>query len=137
MFQRALDIILSLVKWKFIVAYLNNISICPNGSDVQINEMRFGLNFLKNTEITLKLKNCELLLFTNCTYYLRKVIKSGWLDIRSQSIHLIRGLRTLCSITESRSFLGSSRVLCRLVPIIVCTAAHLNRKLRKDQPHTK
>lgn len=62
-FQRAMDVIPSLVKWRIAQVYLDNIVMFSKTLEKHITHVKQVLTILQKTRITLKLWNCNF--FTN------------------------------------------------------------------------
>lgn len=87
MFQSAMDVILSSVKWQFALVYFDDIIIFSMFLDEHIHDVRQFLTLLNHDGVTLTLKKREI--FTNCIEHLCKFIKLGRLKVSSHTIDAI------------------------------------------------
>lgn len=80
-----------------------------------------------------KMKVREWKLFANSIELLGRVMKRGWLDVRSHTIDGTSRLQAPSINTKLHSFFGLCNVFRRSVPNFARSTAHLSRKLQKNQ----
>ena len=78
-FQRAMDIILSRVRWKYALVYLDDIIIFSRDDDSHLRNIECVLKILQEAGATLRLSKCEL--FKRQVKYLGHIIRPGKLAI--------------------------------------------------------
>jgi Reverse transcriptase (RNA-dependent DNA polymerase) len=78
-FQRAIDIILSGVKWKTCLVYLDNVIVFSENRAAHLTHVAEVLTLLGNAGMSLKLKKCHC--FSNTVDYLGHVIRPGRLGV--------------------------------------------------------
>jgi Reverse transcriptase (RNA-dependent DNA polymerase) len=59
-FQRAIDIILSVIKWKTCLAYLNNVILFSSSRDMHLKHVNEALLLLRTAGLSLKQIKCHL-----------------------------------------------------------------------------
>lgn len=112
-FQRAIDMILSGVKWKTCLVYLDNIivfSTSPEEHLAHLNEI-FGL--LARAGVSLKASTCFL--FHEEVEYLGHIVSRGHLRVNEKNLVGLRKARTPRIKKDLRSFLGMCNVYRRFV----------------------
>lgn len=131
-FQRAVDIILSRVKWRFALVYLDDVIIYSKTVEDHFRHVREVLSMLSVAGITLKLRKCNF--FDTEIAYLGHTIRPGRLEINNKNTDALRNAQPPTNLTELRSFLGMCNVYRRFVPGFARVAAPLSRKTRKGEP---
>ena len=131
--QRAVDIILSRVKWHHALVYLDDVIIYSYDVREHFNHVHEVLSVLKDAGISLKLTKCRFL--EASVDYLGHVIRPGKLKIASNNLKAIELAKSPGNQTELKSFLGVCNVYRRFVPNFARIASHLNAKTSKKQPY--
>jgi Reverse transcriptase (RNA-dependent DNA polymerase) len=83
-FQRAIDIILSGIKWKTCLVYLDDVIIFSSSRDMHLKRVNEALNLLGNAGLSLKLIKCHF--FKEAFDYLGHVIRPGKLAVAEKNI---------------------------------------------------
>lgn len=125
-FSAVMDIILSSIRWQFVLVYLDDIVIfskCP-GKDVDLS--RQVLTLSSDDVETLKMRA-----LTNRIDYLGHVIKPGRMDAGSHTNEAIRAFQATSNINESRFFHGLRNMPRCFLPYLAQFTADLNCKLQK------
>jgi Reverse transcriptase (RNA-dependent DNA polymerase) len=110
-FQRAIDIILSGVKWKTFLVYLDDIIVFSDSRSVHLAHVVEVLTLLGNAGLSLKLKKCHF--FSETVDYLGHVIRPGRLVVAEKNTTPLKTAPLPRTQTELRSFLGLRNVYRR------------------------
>ena len=129
-FQRAVDIILSKVKWKFCLVYIDDIVIFSKSPVQQMNHINEMLGFLKEAGMTIKLNKCFFM--HEEIEYFGHIVKPKALIIARKTIADVQEMDPPATKTQLRSFLGMCNVYRRFVPRFASIASPLNFVLRKE-----
>ena len=78
-FQRALDIILSGIRWQTCLIYLNDVIVFSKDAETHLRHVDEVLRLLRETSVTLKLRKCAF--FQPKVDYLGHVITPGKLSV--------------------------------------------------------
>ena len=131
-FQRAVDIILSRVKWQYALVYIDDVIIYSKTMEEHFYHVQKVLSLLRDAGVTLKLSKCNF--FTGSVDYLGHTIRPGKLEVASTNLKALEEAKYPTNQTVVRSFLGMCNVYRRFVPNFSRIAAPLNKKLRKGEP---
>jgi hypothetical protein len=131
-FQRALDMILSKIKWNYALVYLDDVIIYPKSKEEHLRHLDEILSLLKGAGASLKLKKCHF--FQPTVDYLGHVIHPGKLAVAEKNIDSIKKAIYPKTRTELRSFLGMCNVYRRFVDKFAKIASPLSDLLKKGQP---
>ena len=131
-FQRAIDIILSRVKWRTALVYLDDIIVYSPDAESHFDHLKEVLQLLHQAGITLKLKKCQF--FQDKVEYLGHIIQPGQLRVNSHTTEGLKHCLPPTNQTELRSFLGMCNVYRRFVPNFARIAAPLSVRTGKNQP---
>ena len=132
-FQRALDTILSGVRWQTCLIYLDDMIIFFK--DIKDIKSHLGhvdeiLTLLGQAGSTLKLKKCEF--FQPRVDYLGHVITPGKLAVALENTKAFADCRFSRNMKQMRSFLGAANVYRRFIKNFSGIAKPLNSMLKKD-----
>lgn len=122
-----MDIVLSSLKWQFVLVYHHGIVKFSKTPDEYIDQVRQVLRLLNDTPLTYQLKKCEFL--TNRLYYHGQIIKPGRLGFSSHTVGVTDSLQAPYKITKFCSFLRLCNVFWRILPSSARITATLIRKL--------
>ena len=128
-FQRALDILLSGVKWKTCLVYLDDVIVFRKSVDDHVAHMDEALRILGDAGISLKLRQCEF--FQNKVSYLGNVIFPRKLAIAKESTKAFEKAAFQRDLTQLRSFLGACNVYRRFIKGFAKIAHLLHQILTK------
>ena len=112
-FQRALDIILSGVRWQICVVYLDDVIVFSCTVEQHVKHLDTVLSLLRSAVISLKLKKCAF--FQRKVRYLGHVINPSKLQVAEDAALAFASAEFLRILTQARSFLGACNVCRRFV----------------------
>ena len=131
-YQRAIDTILTTVKWQFALIYLDDIIVFSSSFADHESHLSTVLALLKSAGVMLRLSKSKFLHRT--VDYLGHVIKPGAIQIAPGMIQAVQEATPPRTVRGVRSFLGLCNVYRRFVKGFSRIAAPLNNLLRKGQP---
>ena len=131
-FQRALDIVLSGVRWRICLVYLDDVIVFSRNNQEHIEHLDQVLSLLKGAGIKLKLKKCFF--FRQEVEYLGFRIRPGTLSAyhNSKAIVKVRNAEFPQTPTIMKSFLGCCNVYRRFIRSFAVTSTPLTDMLKKD-----
>ena len=129
-FQRALDIILSGVRWQTCLIYLDDVIVFSRSTEQHVRDVDHVLSLLRAAGVTLKLKKCFW--FQNRVDYLGHVITPGKLSVATENAKAFKTALFPTTLTQLRSFLGAANVYRRFIKDYSKIAKPLNAMLKKD-----
>jgi Reverse transcriptase (RNA-dependent DNA polymerase) len=103
-FQRAIDIILSGLKWRTGLVYLDDIIIYSTSREDHSHHVDEVLTTLGRAGLSLKLKKCHF--FKDAVDYLGHVIRPGRLEVAEKNTASLKEAKLPRTRTELKSFLG-------------------------------
>lgn len=133
-FQRMMYVLLSAVKYQFVLVYLDDIVIVSRSPTKHIAHVRRVLSILKNAVMTLKLKKCRF--FAETIDYLEQILRSRRFEKASHTTDARRERKGPTNLTELHSILVLCTVFRRIVPNNARLASSIYRKLKKAQLST-
>ncbi|CAN8075918.1 unnamed protein product [Agarophyton chilense] len=127
-----MDVILSRVKWKFALVYLDDdIMFSPTVKE-HFRHVKKVLKILQDAGVTLKLRKCAF--FQASVDYLGHVVLSGKLKVATRTTNAILQAKPPRTHMELRSFVGLCNVYRRFFQGFAKISAPLNAMLKKGTP---
>jgi len=123
-FQRAIDMILSGVKWQNVLVYLEVLIIISDDAESHLPHLDMVLTLLGKHEVTLKAQKCHL--FSNEVEYLGHVVRPGRLSVDEKNLKAIKKAVFPKTQSQLRSLLGLCNVYRRFTVDIAKTAKPRN-----------
>lgn len=127
-FQQTVGVILSLVKWRFTLIYLERIVIFLQTAKKQIKHVHTILFLLHRAGYKLNLKKCKC--FTEKIERLGHVIRSCPLELASSTKDAIQDLKNTTNVNGTEVILGITNVFRCFVPSFARIAAPLSAQLK-------
>ncbi|CAN8073109.1 unnamed protein product [Agarophyton chilense] len=131
-FQRVMDIILSRVKWKFALVYLDDFIIFSGTVKEHFCHVKKVLTIPQDAGVTLTLRKCAF--FQASLDYLDQVVFPGKLKVATLTTNAILQAKPPRTHKELRSFVGLCNVYQRFVQVFSKISAPLNAMLKKGTP---
>ena len=132
-FQRALDIILSGVRWQTCLIYLDDVIVFSKSMEKHIQDVDEVLQLLGDAGVSLKLKKCEF--FQPRVNYLGHVVTPGKLSMAADRAQGFRNSTFPLDKGMMMSFLGAANYFRRFVPNFAKIARPLTEMTKKDAPN--
>ena len=129
-FQRALDIILSGVRWQICLVYLDDVIVFSRTHGEHAKHLDTVLSLLRSAGISFKLKKCSF--FQPEVHYLGPVISPGKLGMAEAAADAFKTFTFPRTLTQVRSFLGACNIYRRFVKEFAKIARPLKDMTRKD-----
>ena len=131
-FQRALDIILSGVRWRFCLVYIDDIIVFSKNYEEHLDHLDQILTLLEDAGVKLKLKKCFFL--KDEVEYLGFRIRPGTLGAcrDASAMKAIRDAKFPTTPTIMKSFLGACNVYRRFVKGFASVSTPLTDMLKKE-----
>ena len=130
-YQRTLDILLSGLKWKSCLVYVDDVIIYSTDFEDHLRDVSKVMKILEEAGLSLNMRKCKF--FSRTVDYLGHVVSPGRLAVAAKNTESIRKAVYPKNQTELRSFLGACNVYRRFVPNFSHVAAPLNKLLQKGQ----
>ena len=129
-FQRALDIILSAVRWQTCLIYLDNVIVFSKDAETHLRHVDEVFRLLGRTSVTLKLRNCSLFRpKVDCPGH---IITPCKLSVAVENSTVFAKAVFPRTVTQLRSFLVSDNAYRRFVKNYSDIARPLNSMFWKD-----
>ena len=128
-FQRAMDILLSEVRWESVIVYLDDIIIFSRSFDEHVSHLRVVLAKLVESGATLKFGKCKF--FRKAVDYLGHHLLPHKLQVLKKNVEAIEQSEAPKTKTQVRSFLGLCGVYRRFVPSYALIAKPLTALTKK------
>jgi len=132
-FQRALDIILSGIRWQKCLVYLDDVLVFSQTVDDYIRHLREVLLLLENAGLSLKPSKCHL--FKQDVEYLGHVVRPGLLLVNQNNIKSLAQALPARNQTKLKSVLGMCNVYRRYIKDYAHIAKPLTKLTSKKLPH--
>ena len=129
-FQRALDIILSGLRWQKCLFYIDDVIVFSKDTNEHVAHVDEVLTLLRSAEVSLKLKKCDF--FQPKVDYLGHFITPGKLSVAANNTKAFEYAAFPRNATHVRSFLGAANVYRRFHKNFSGIAKPLNDMLKKD-----
>ena len=110
-YQRALDILHSVVKWKFCLVYIDDVIVFSKTFDEHLATVDEVLSILKTAVLSMNMR--KLKFFSRTVDYLGHVVRPERLAIAEKNTQAVKLAKYPRIQTELISFLGSSNVYIR------------------------
>jgi len=123
-FQRAIDMLLSGVKWQNVLVYSDDLIIFSADAESHLSHLDRVPTLLGKHGVTLKAQKCHL--FSNEVEYLCHVVRPGRLSVNEKNLKAIKKAVFPKAQTQLRSFLGMYYVYRRFTVDFAKTAKPLN-----------
>ena len=133
-FQRAMDIILSEVRWESVIVYLDDVIIFSRTFEDHVKHLEVVLNKLHEAGATLKFSKCHF--FRRSVDYLGHKVLPHKLQVLEKNLQSIAKAETPSSKREVRSFLGLCGVYRRFVPNYATISKPLTSLTKKGAPES-
>jgi len=131
-FQRALHIILSVVKRQSLLIYLDDVIVYSRTEEEHFGHFDHVLRRLREAGVTLRLPKCRF--FRTTVDYLGHKIKPGRLGVMDAHTHSLREAHFPKTRMQVRSFVGTCNVVRQFVPNLARTAAPLTDLMGSTAP---
>jgi hypothetical protein len=113
-FQPAIYIILSGIRWKTCLVYLDDVIVFFSNRAPHLSHVNELLTLLRDAGLSPKLKKCHF--FAETVHYFGHVIRPGRLEVAEKNTGALKTARLPKTQTEVRSFLGLCNIYRRFVP---------------------
>jgi len=123
-FQRAIDMILSGVKWQNVLVYLYDLIIFSADAESHLSHLDTVLTLLRKHGVTLNAQKCHV--YSNEVEYLGHVVRPGRLSVNEKNLKAINKAIFPKAQTQQRSFLGMFNVYRRFMVEFAKIAKPLN-----------
>jgi len=131
-FQRALDIILSGLKWQICLVYLDDVVIFSANAEQHVKDVDTVLHRLREAGVTLNLEKCTW--FSDEVEYLGHIVRPGQLHVHNKNVDALKHSKIPTTKTPLKSFLGMCNVYRRFVKDFAKRAKPLNALTRAEIP---
>jgi len=132
-FQRALDIILSCLRWQTCLIYLDDVIVFSRTVGDHIRHLHEVLLLLEKAGVSLGTSKCHL--FQQEVEYLGHVFRPGQLLVNQKNIKSMAQALPPRNQTECKSFLGMCNVYRRVIKDYAHIAKPLTKLTSKTLPH--
>jgi transposase InsO family protein len=129
-FQRAVDVILSTVRFQCALTYLDDIIVYSSSFDQHLGDLENVLKLLQDAGITLKLSKCSFC--AEEVQYLGFIVGRRGLRVDDSKLEAVRKSLPPRSKTQMRRFLGLTGVYRRFIDKYAKVAAPLTRYLKAE-----
>ena len=130
-FQRLMDVVLSGLKWKECLVYLDDILIFSKDWDEHLLHLRHVFEKLEKARISLKLSKCEFA--KNEIQFLGHIVKDQQLLPDEHNVEAVLKFPIPKDLTGIRGFLGLVGHYRRFIPKFADKSMALRKLLKKDE----
>jgi len=130
--QRALDILLSGLKWQLCLVYLDDVIIFSASAEEHVEDVDVVLTQLREAGVTLNLEKCTW--FSDEVEYTGHIVRPGQLHVHDKNVDALKHASFPTNKTELKSFLGMCHVYRRFVKDFAKRAKPLNAMTRAEVP---
>ena len=131
-FQRALDIILSGLKWQICLVYLDDVIIFSANAEQHVKGVDTVLHRLREAGVTLNLEKCTW--FFDEVEDLGHIVRPGQLHVHIKNVDALKHAKFPTTKTKLKSFLGMCNVYRRFVKDFAKRGKPLNALTRAEIP---
>jgi len=131
-FQRALDIILSGLKWRICLVYLDDVIIFSANAEQHFKDVDTVLHRLREAGVTLNLEKYTW--FSDEVEYLGHIVRPGQLHVHKKNVEALKHAKLPTTKTQLKSFLGMCNVYRRFLKDFAKRAKPLNVLTRAEIP---
>jgi len=131
-FQRALDIIVSGLKWQLCLVYLDDVIIFSATPEQHVKDVDAVLTRLREAGVTLNLEKCTW--FSDEVEYLGHIVRPGQLHVHNKNVDALKHATFPTTKTQLKSFLGMCNVYRRFVKDFAKRSKPLNALTRAEVP---
>lgn len=129
-FQRALDIILSGLKWQICLVYLDDVIVFSKSAEEHVRHLDVVLTRLRKAGVTLNLEKCAF--FKKEVEYLGHLVCPGQLKVHNKNTEALKRATFPKTKTHMKSFLGACNVYRRFVKDFAKRARPLTELTKND-----
>ena len=130
-FQRLMDVVLSGLKWKECLVYLDDVLIFSKDWDEHLLHLNHVFDRLEKANISLKLSKCEFA--KNEIQFLGHIVKDQTLIPDERNVEAVRNFPQPKDLTGTRAFLGLVGHYRRFIPKFADKSEALRKLLKKGQ----
>jgi len=131
-FQRALDIILSGLKWQICLFYLDDVIIFSANAEQLVEDVDTVLHRLREAGVTLTLEKCTW--FSDEVENLGHIVRPGKLHVHNKNVDALKHAKFPTTTTQLKSFLGMCNVYRRFFKDFAKRAKPLKALTRAEIP---
>jgi len=131
-FQRALDIILSGLKWQLCLIYLDDVIIFSASAEQHFKDVDVDLTRLREAGVTLNIEKCTW--FSDEEEYLGHIVRPGQLHVHNKNVGALKHASFPATKTQPKCFLGMRNVYQRFFKDFAQLAKPLNAMTRAEIP---
>jgi len=129
-FQRALEVILSGLKWQMCLVYLDDVIVFSKTADDHVRSLDIILSRLRQAGVKLHLEKCSF--FKREVEYLGHLVCPGKLKVHNKNTEALKQAVFPKTKTQMKSFLGACNVYRRFVKNFAKRARPLNELTRNE-----
>jgi len=131
-FQRALDIILSVLKRQICLVYSDDVIILSANAEQHVKDVETVLHRLREAGVTLNLEECTW--FSDEVEYLGHIVRPGQLHVHNKNVDALKHAKFPTTKTQLKGFLSMCNVYRRVVKDFAKRAKPMNALTRAEIP---